>query len=79
MDPEYAAAEAGANADLVTVLGGMQYPFQFYPQGTDVDLPYDQIGLTETITVVVTSTSTFHPTVTSTVIVPAVAKADCYH
>lgn len=75
-----AALSAEKAADQ-TIIDGKQIPLAFAPTnppGYDGStFTAEQFGLTETITVVATSTVTVRPTKTSTVVVQPTVQANC--
>ncbi len=81
LDPDVMAAMSLEEAPDQTMINGKQIPLAFAPTNPP---GYDgstftskQFGLTETITLIVTSTPTHTTTLTTTVAVPPTAKADC--
>ncbi|KAK4197626.1 family 18 putative glycoside hydrolase [Triangularia verruculosa] len=81
LNPEIAQAYSAEKAADQTIIGGRQVPLAFAPtNGPDYDgstFTAKQFGLTETITVIKTSTVTNTPTKTVTVVVPPTATANC--
>jgi chitinase len=81
LDPDIAAAYSAEQAADQTIIDGKQVPLAFAPTNApDYDgstFTAKQFGLTETITVIKTSTVTNTPTKTVTVVVPPTATADC--
>ncbi|KAI8277403.1 hypothetical protein K4K60_006981 [Colletotrichum sp. SAR11_57] len=81
MDPDIAAALSAEQAADQTMIDGKQIPLEFAPTNpSDYDgstFTAKQFGLTETITVIATSTKTTTPTTAVTVVVEPTAKADC--
>lgn len=81
LDSDIAAAYSAERAADQTIIGGKQVPLAFAPtNGPGYDgstFTAKQFGLTETITVIKTSTVTNTATKTTTVVVPPTATADC--
>ncbi|KAJ9318482.1 CAZyme family GH18 [Paecilomyces variotii] len=81
IDPDVQSALSVEQAAEETIINGQQIPLAFEPtnpagyDGSTFTLT--QFGLTDTLTVVKTSTVTIHPTTTVTVVVPPTAQADC--